>query len=52
MTRAILAVPGLFTGSEHHRPFEPGQIAALTRVTVDEETLRNIDQALVANFSL
>jgi hypothetical protein len=52
MTRAILAVPGLFTGSEHHRPFNPGQIAALTRVTVDEETLRCIDQALIANYGI
>lgn len=52
MTTAILAVPVLFTGSEQQRPFTPGQIAGLTRVTVDENTLRRIDDALVANFGL
>lgn len=52
METAILAVPGLFTGSEERRPFIPGQIAGLTRVTVDAETLRRIDVALVANFDL
>lgn len=52
MTTAILAVPGLFTGSEPRRPFNPGQIAGLTEVTVDEETLRCIDEALTAAFGL
>lgn len=52
MEMAILAVPGLFTGSEHRRPFTPGQIAALTAMTVDADTLRRIDEALVAHFGL
>jgi hypothetical protein len=52
MATAILAVPGLFTGSEQQRPFNPGQIAGLTAVTVDADTLRRIDEALVANFDL
>lgn len=52
MATAILAVPGLFTGSEYRRPFNPGQIAGLTGVTVDADTLRRIDEALVANFDL
>lgn len=52
MGTAILAVPGLFTGSEQRRPFNPGQIAGLTAVTVDADTLRRIDEALVANFDL
>jgi len=52
METAILAVPGLFTGSEPRRPFSPGQIAGLTRVTVDAETLRRIDAGLVENFDL
>ena len=52
MTTAILAVPGLFTGSERRRPFNPGQIAGLTAVTVDAETLGRIDEALIANFDL
>lgn len=52
MSRAILAVPGLFTGSERHRPFNPGQIAGLTAVTVDAETLRRIDEALATSFGL
>jgi hypothetical protein len=52
MTTAILAVPGLFTGSEPRRPFTPGQIAGLTTVTVDEHTLRDIDNALIATFGL
>lgn len=52
METAILAVPSLLTGSEERRPFRPGQIIALTRVTVDAETLRQIDAALVAAFDL
>ncbi|HET7464543.1 MAG TPA: hypothetical protein VFJ82_25005 [Longimicrobium sp.] len=52
MSVAILSVPGLFTGSEQRRPFTPGQIAGLTPVTVDEDTLRRIDGALVACFAL
>ena len=52
MSTAILAVPGLFTGSEHRRPFNPGQIAGLTTVTVDADTLRRIDEALVQIFDL
>jgi hypothetical protein len=52
MAMGILAVPGLFTGSEHRRPFTPGQIAALTTVSVDADTLRRIDEALVAHFGL
>jgi hypothetical protein len=52
MATAILAVPGLFTGSEYRRPFNPGQIAGLTTVTVDADTLHRIDEALVANFDL
>lgn len=52
MSTAILAVPGLFTGSEHRRPFTPGQIAGFTSVTVDAGTLCCIDQALAACFDL
>jgi hypothetical protein len=52
MGTAILAVPGLFTGSEHRRPFNPGQIAGLTTVTVDTDTLWQLDEALVAAFDL
>jgi len=52
MATAILAVPGLFTGSEQRRPFNPGQIAGLTAATVDTDTLRRLDEALVANFGL
>ena len=52
MATAILAVPGLFTGSEYRRPFNPGHIAGLTTVTVDANTLHRIDEALVANFDL
>ncbi|HYH81998.1 MAG TPA: hypothetical protein VEX86_19485 [Longimicrobium sp.] len=52
METATLAVPGLFTGSEHRCPFTPGQIAALTEVRVDTGTLRRIDEALVAHFRL
>ncbi len=52
MGTAILAVPGLFTGSEHRRPFNPGQIAGLTAVTVETDTLRHIDEALVVTFGL
>jgi hypothetical protein len=52
MSTAILAVPGLFTGSEYRRPFNLGQIAGLTTVTVDGDTLRRIDEALVDIFDL
>lgn len=52
MTAAILAVPGLFTGSEQRRPFTPGHVAGLTPVTVDDDTLRRMDHALIANFDL
>ncbi|HET7230010.1 MAG TPA: hypothetical protein VFJ16_08420 [Longimicrobium sp.] len=52
MSVAILSVPGLFTGSEQRRPFTPGQIAGLTTVTVDDDTLRRIDGALAACFGL
>ncbi len=52
MGTAILAVPGLFTGSEHRRPFNPGQIAGLTTVTVDTDTLQRIDEALVDTLDL
>jgi hypothetical protein len=52
MGTAILAVPGLFTGSERQRPFTPGQIAGLTTVTIDVDTLRRIDEALIAAFDL
>jgi hypothetical protein len=50
MTTAIIAVPGLFTGSEQRRPFTPGHIAGFTAVTVDDGTLRRIDEELVACF--
>ena len=52
MSTAILAVPGLFTGSEYRRPFNPGQIAGFTRVTVDADTLGRIDACLVETFDL
>lgn len=52
MTTAILAVPGLFTGSERRKPFNPGQIAGLTSVVVDADTLRRIDEELIKNFAL
>lgn len=52
MGTAILAVPGLFTGSEHRRPFNPGQIAGFTIVTVDADTLRRIDESLVDTFGV
>lgn len=52
MRRAIIAVPGLFTGSEQRRPFSPGQIAGLTTVTVDAGTLRSMDEALAAALDI
>lgn len=52
MRTAILAVPSIFTASEHHRPFNPGHIAGLTTVTVDTDTLHRIDEALVHTFNL
>lgn len=52
MSTAILSVPGLFTGSEQRRPFTPGHVAGFTTVTVDADTLRRIDAALVACFGL
>jgi hypothetical protein len=52
MRRAILAVPQLFTGSEEHRPFVPGHIAALTSVAVDCATMCELEATLVRLYRL
>jgi hypothetical protein len=52
MKRAIVAVPQLFTGSEEHRPFVPGHVAALTPVAVDAATMEALETALVRLYGL
>ena len=49
---AIVAVGGLFTGSEARRPFVPGPIAGYTHQAVDEATMVGVERALAALYGL
>jgi hypothetical protein len=49
---AIVAIGGLFTGSETSRPFVPGPIAGYTRQSLDTATMDEVDCALVAMYDL
>jgi hypothetical protein len=49
---AIVAIGGLFTGSETYRPFVPGPIAAYTRQALDAATMAEVERALGAMYDL
>lgn len=49
---AIVAIGGLFTGSETYRPFVPGPIADYTRQALDAATITEVERALGSLFDL
>jgi hypothetical protein len=49
---AIVAIGGLFTGSETYRPFVPGPIAGYTRHALDAATMTEVERALGAMYDL
>jgi hypothetical protein len=49
---AIVAIGGLFTGSETYRPFVPGPIAGYTSQALDAATMTEVERALGAMYDL